>query len=94
MRRSHHSLSLRPFSFQSCVNANSSDAQPEFPPTASIGCMEGSVIQQIKRILSSSRLGKISSSNAIIDMGNGAEVGIDTSIVAGTGGTPFLSRNS
>jgi len=54
---------LSNFSFQSCVSGVA------IPPTLhTIGCMEGSVTQQIKRILSTSSLGKISSTNAISDM--------------------------
>mmetsp|Transcript_5109 Transcript_5109/g.7803 ORF Transcript_5109/g.7803 Transcript_5109/m.7803 type:complete len:579 (+) Transcript_5109:245-1981(+) len=57
------SSSLSSFSFQNCV---SGVARPSSPTI--VGCMEGSVTQQIKRILSSSSLGKIASTNAISDM--------------------------
>lgn len=61
------SRSLTNFYFQNCVTG--------VKPSASMtsGCMEGSVTQQIKRILSSSSLGKITSTNAISDMSDEEE---------------------
>ena len=53
-------VSLKSFSFQSCASSQ--------PAVQTVGCMEGSVTQQIKRILSSSSLGKISSTNALTDL--------------------------
>jgi UDP-N-acetylglucosamine:LPS N-acetylglucosamine transferase len=54
---------LSSFSFQSCVSGVSIS-----PTLTTAGCMEGSVTQQIKRILSTSSLGKMSSTNVFSDM--------------------------
>jgi UDP-N-acetylglucosamine:LPS N-acetylglucosamine transferase len=79
------SSSLSSFSFQSCV---SGVARPSSPTT--VGCMEGSVTQQIKRILSSSSLGKISSTNAMSDMRGDYDNTKNTSDVAVRATSPIL----
>lgn len=78
MKNSRSSLGLTSFSFQNCVSANENK---QITDVTSIGCMEGSVTQQIKRILSSSSLGgKITSTNALSDLDNSSEVATDTSM--------------
>mmetsp|Transcript_273 Transcript_273/g.446 ORF Transcript_273/g.446 Transcript_273/m.446 type:complete len:585 (+) Transcript_273:289-2043(+) len=75
--RSH---SLTNFSFQSCVSG------VKAPVAYSSGCMEGSVTQQIKRILSSSSLGKITSTNAISSMSDDEEeVVVDDKVSSSSG---------
>jgi UDP-N-acetylglucosamine:LPS N-acetylglucosamine transferase len=67
------SRSLSNFSFQGCVTG------VKAPVVMTSGCMEGSVTQQIKRILSSSSLGKITSTNAISDMSDEEEEFVEVS---------------
>ncbi|GFH55447.1 hypothetical protein CTEN210_11923 [Chaetoceros tenuissimus] len=55
---------LRSLSFQSCISGT-----PDMTTSSQQdGCMEGSVTQKIKRILSSSSIGKIASQNALADL--------------------------
>lgn len=70
---------LSNFSFQSCVSG------VKAPVAMSSGCMEGSVTQQIKRILSSSSLGKITSTNAISDMSDEEEEVVEDKVSSQSG---------
>lgn len=81
-------VSLSSFSFQNCVSGTGTLDNPTETTVATappLGCMEGSVTQQIKRILSSSSLGnKIHSSNALTDMDSAAQVNMDTMVSTGS----------
>jgi len=98
MRKARGSASLSSFSFQNCVSGTGTKTKSNTNTTldaASVGCMEGSVTQQIKRILSTSSLGKITSSNALTDLDNASEVAMDTSVGAVAKEKPsVLTRNT
>jgi len=60
--------SIKDFALSSCVSASgTSSFSGKMVPHHGVGCMDGSVTQQIKKILSSSSLNKLSKENA---MGN------------------------
>ena len=61
------SRSITSFSFSSCVTGA--------PSTPTVGCMDGSVTQQIKRILSTSSLGQ--NALAVMDGGEGVDEGVE-----------------
>ncbi len=93
MRKARASTTLASFSFQNCVSGTSGVAAANgsaidaggVPDASSVGCMEGSVTQQIKRILSNSSLGKITSStNALTELDSASEVAMDTSLGGAT----------